>query len=275
MIRYCKNCGYRFEKWDKNRCPLCDSPKWSSHVRRSRQSGGNKKKTIGIASVSIFAVLIIGITIMNPLELGDHFLDKQIRESLTEVQQTIQEEIPDEEFFNEILSEETLDNISNTFIPEFSASKIESLVFQYTNEERNKHGKSSLTNDARLASIARGHSYDMGNRGFFDHDTPEGLEPTDRANNAGHSCRKDYGSYYTIGIAENIAQHWLYTSYMTIGIKSSYTWHSEESLAREIVDGWMNSPGHRENILDSDYDRLGVGISITKDDAVYATQNFC
>ena len=47
------------------------------------------------------------------------------------------------------------------------------LVFQFTNEERKKHGKSSLVNDSRLASFARDHSYDMGKRNFFDHETPE------------------------------------------------------------------------------------------------------
>ena len=67
---------------------------------------------------------MLGI-IMNPLQLGNYFLDKQIRESLTIVQQTIEEEIPNDEFFNEIFSENTFDNISNTFIPEFNITKME------------------------------------------------------------------------------------------------------------------------------------------------------
>ena len=164
--------------------------------------------------------------------------------------------------------------IPNIF-PAFDSSRIESLVFQYTNEERVKHGLSSLKNDNKLASIARGHSIDMGNRNYYEHYTPEGLDPTDRAKNVGYTCMKNYGSYYTEGVAENIAQHWLYTSYMAIGVKTSYSWHSEESLAREIVDGWMQSQGHRENILHKNYDRIGIGIAITSADAVYATQNFC
>ena len=55
----------------------------------------------------------------------------------------------------------------------------------------------------------------------------------------------------------------------------SYNWHTEESLANEIVEGWMNSPGHRKNILTPDFEKLGVGVSIGDDGGVYATQNFC
>ena len=44
----------------------------------------------------------------------------------------------------------------------------------------------------------------MSNRNYFSHDTPEGLDPTDRGNNAGYTCRKDFGSYYTEGLGENI-----------------------------------------------------------------------
>ena len=166
-------------------------------------------------------------------------------------------------------------NLFNVIVPEFNISQIETLVLQYTNEERTKYGKSMFMDDSRLANIARGHSEDMGNRQYYSHETPEGVEPTDRANKAGYSCKKYYGTYYTDGIAENIAQGYTYTSYMSLGIKSSYTWHTEESLAHELVDSWMDSPGHRENILNSQYDRLGIGISITQDETVYATQNFC
>ena len=46
-----------------------------------------------------------------------------------------------------------------------------------------------------------------------------------------------------------------------------------EDLAFRIVDGWMNSPGHRENILTETYDRKGIGIGA--EESVWVTQNFC
>ena len=48
-----------------------------------------------------------------------------------------------------------------------------------------------------------------------------------------------------------------------------------EDLALQIVDGWMNSPGHMENILTETYDREGIGIGIGAEESVWITQNFC
>ena len=55
----------------------------------------------------------------------------------------------------------------------------------------------------------------------------------------------------------------------------SKDYHSLEELANLVVDGWMDSPGHRENILNSSYDVEGIGVAINDDEEVYVTQNFC
>ncbi|AJW71224.1 CAP domain-containing protein [Nitrosopumilus adriaticus] len=158
----------------------------------------------------------------------------------------------------------------------FDSTLIEQYIYEFTNNERQKQGLSKLNRISLIDSIARNHSEDMSNRNFFSHDTPEGLDPTDRGNSAGYNCQKNYGSYYTYGLAENIFQSYTYSSYMTQGIKSSYTWMAdEEAIAKEIIDGWMDSPGHRANILEKKYDRIGVGVSINSDEVVYSTQNFC
>ena len=92
----------------------------------------------------------------------------------------------------------------------------------------------------------------------------------------GYDCRKDFGSYYTFGLAENIYQAWLYGQYWTqFGVVVSKDYYELEELASLVVDGWMDSPGHRDNILDSSYDREGIGIAISADEQVYVTQNFC
>ena len=111
-----------------------------------------------------------------------------------------------------------------------------------------------------MASIARAHSDDMTNRNYFSHDTPEGMDPTDRLHRAGLNCRKGY----RYGIAENIA------------IETSLG--NMEQTAAEAVKGWMNSPGHRRNLLSREYSTTGVGASFGTwqgYESVYLTQVFC
>jgi uncharacterized protein YkwD len=116
----------------------------------------------------------------------------------------------------------------------------------------------------------------MADRNYFAHETPEGLDPTGRGSLVGYSCYKDYGSYYTTGIAENIFKGWTYsTTHFTNGIETSRDWLTSQELAADTVMGWMNSPGHRANILTATYDREGIGIAIGSDYSVYVTEDFC
>lgn len=143
---------------------------------------------------------------------------------------------------------------------EARVSELELKVYAGINAERTKQGGSPLTWDEGLASVARAHSDDMTGRGYFSHDTPEGLEPTDRLQRAGLNCRKGY----RYGIAENIAIE------TTLG--------NLDRTAAEAVRGWINSPGHRSNLLGRQYDRTGVGASFGTwhgYKAVYLTQVFC
>lgn len=144
-----------------------------------------------------------------------------------------------------------------------AANRVEELelkVHAGINGERAKHGRSPLKWDAGLASVARAHSDDMTDRRYFSHDTPEGLDPTDRLHRAGLSCRKGY----RYGIAENIAIE------TTLG--------SLDRTAAGAVLSWTNSPGHRTNLLGGQYDRTGIGASFGTwhgHKAVYLTQVFC
>jgi len=165
---------------------------------------------------------------------------------------------------------------ADTEKPEFNAQQIEYLVHELTNEERLDHGLSQLAFDPEITQIARGHSSDMAEREYFAHETPEGLTPTDRAKQNEYSCQKIVGLLIYSGIAENIFQGHLFDSYYTVnGEITSYEWSTEEEIAKTTVDGWMNSPGHRENILTEIFDREGIGVEITQDHKVYVTQNFC
>ncbi|MFF1562328.1 CAP domain-containing protein [Streptomyces sp. NPDC058293] len=106
----------------------------------------------------------------------------------------------------------------------------EAQVLALVNTERAKVGCSPVTADSGLASLAGNFSEDMAARGFFDHTDPDGATPWDRAKKAGIT---DLGG-------ENIARG--------------------QANAQSVMDSWMNSPGHRANILNCDYKTLGVGV---------------
>ena len=82
---------------------------------------------------------------------------------------------------------------------------------------------------------------------------------------------KVFGNFYTEGISENIFQVWYYSSFNS----RSRNYMTIEALAILIVDDWMDSPGHRENILTDTYDREGIGVGIGVNETVWVTQNFC
>lgn len=147
-------------------------------------------------------------------------------------------------------------------------------VHRLVNIERQEYGLSSLVWDEELHQIALSHSQDMARRNYFEHNTPEGKTPTDRAREAGYPVIKDYGYYYQEGIGENIMLTHTYSSVTYINGIPIHDWNDQSELAHETVQGWMNSYGHRQNILSGDYDKEGIGVAFGSDDQVYITQDF-
>ncbi|MFE0367999.1 CAP domain-containing protein [Streptomyces tendae] len=118
-------------------------------------------------------------------------------------------------------------------------------VVDLTNRERTAAGLPALAVDARLTTAAQAHSADMVARDFYSHTDPDGGKPWDRAAAAGAARR-------TVG--ENIA----------CGQRSP----------ADVVEGWMNSPGHRANVLKSDFTHIGVGLAGGGRAGTYWTQLF-
>lgn len=109
-------------------------------------------------------------------------------------------------------------------------SAFEQKVVELTNQERAKQGLPALTLDTELSKVARTKSQDMLNKGYFSHTSPTYGSPFD--------MMKQFGiSYRSAG--ENIAMG--------------------QSSPEEVVKAWMNSEGHRANILNSSYTHIGVG----------------
>ncbi|TDD39785.1 CAP domain-containing protein [Actinomadura sp. KC06] len=109
------------------------------------------------------------------------------------------------------------------------SSGAEAAVVSLTNAERAKAGCEPLHVDQRLVTAARRHSADMAANGYFDHTSRNGDSPWKRMEDAG----------YPSPGAENIAKGY--------------------STAAAVMKGWMDSPGHRANILNCDLRAIGVG----------------
>lgn len=142
--------------------------------------------------------------------------------------------------------------------------KTERKVHRLVNIQREKHGLRSLDYDKELSAVAKMHSSDMIKRGFFSHENPDGLSPTERAEKQSYACAKVDGIYATYGIGENIFHMRSAVSLLS----------TPDYIAKKAVEGWMQSPGHRENILNNGYDREGIGVVFTET-TIVITQNFC
>lgn len=119
----------------------------------------------------------------------------------------------------------------NTFagVSEIESANLEE-VCSLTNSERAEVGASQLTLDPKLTELAQAHARDMVQRSYFSHTNPDGQDPFDRLRAASVSYR---------AAAENIARG--------------------QSTPVGVMSSWMNSSGHRTNLLNTRYSRIGVG----------------
>ncbi len=127
----------------------------------------------------------------------------------------------------------------------------ESLVHEKINEAREERGVETLPGNDDLQQVARSHSEDMAERGYFNHTTPDGLDPAARVDRAGIDC---------VDVGENI-------------VKLPRSNH-EQPLAEDVVEAWLDSPGHYINLVRSDWSQMALGV-VADADSVYVTQKFC
>jgi uncharacterized YkwD family protein/spore coat assembly protein SafA len=122
---------------------------------------------------------------------------------------------------------------------------IENQVIALTNQERAKNGLPALKADWELSRVARYKSADMRDKRYFSHTSPTYGSP--------FTMMKNFGITYRTA-AENIAQG--------------------QRTAAEVVKAWMNSPGHRANILNKSMTHIGVGYAKGGSGGHYWTQMF-
>ena len=126
-----------------------------------------------------------------------------------------------------------------------NGARVRDAVVCLTNHARSVRGLAPLARSGALDAAAQGHTNDMIARDYFDHETPEGLGPGDRAVAAGFAGRF---------VGENIAGGY--------------------ETARETVQQWMESAGHCRNILGTGYTAIGVGAGLGGEYRTSWTQNF-
>ncbi|MFC7047306.1 CAP domain-containing protein [Halobacteriaceae archaeon GCM10025711] len=161
---------------------------------------------------------------------------------------------------------------------ELNRAVIEQAVHENINERRASHGLSRLDYDTGLQEIARYHSRDMAENAYFAHTSPGGETMSDRYDTFGYSCRVPVDdNRYSTG-AENIAYTYFEERIRTDDGGTRY-YDTADEVATGLVNQWMNSSGHRENILEPYWENEGIGVYVIEDTEghirVYATQNFC
>ena len=142
-------------------------------------------------------------------------------------------------------------NVNNTVnSSENFMAQVEQLIYSKVNEQRAANGLSQLSYNDTMQKYARIKSKDMGDNNYFDHKDLNGNLITVKMKNDGVS----YNAW-----AENIA----YIS----GVSDA------NALANQFMTNWMNSEGHRKNILSTNVNSIGIGV-YKIGNKVYATQEF-
>jgi uncharacterized protein YkwD len=118
--------------------------------------------------------------------------------------------------------------------------QVRAAMLAQVNAQRTAAGAAPLVLDPRLSEVAQQHAEDMLARSYYDHESPEGLQPRDRVLRAGYPARM---------VAENIARG--------------------PTSVEEVLSAWMQSRGHRGNLLHSAFTELGVGCAVGRNAVGY------
>lgn len=156
--------------------------------------------------------------------------------------QAPEESVPQEESKSESPEETVPSEPEEPSVPNTTLAK---QVLALVNAERAKQGLGGLTLSAEVCNVATVKAQDMADNGYFDHNSPTYGTPFDMLTSFGVS-------YASAG--ENIA--------------------AGQQTAEEVVESWMNSEGHRANILNASYTELGVGVAYGGEYGIYWVQMF-
>lgn len=144
---------------------------------------------------------------------------------------------------------------------ELDSDDLESAIHEEINDERDANDLHKLRYSDRLSTDATDYSRKMVAEDFFSHTTPEGLSFAERA-----QCEPAAENLNTI----------IYDTRYDNGNESVW-YRNQQEVAEGVVTEWMNSEGHRENLLDPRFSAQGIGVDIETDGytEVVVTQQLC
>lgn len=150
-------------------------------------------------------------------------------------------------------SESTFEYLTSTSGPTEieREQQLQKAIHRKVNEVRRSEGREALAYSPELAFVAKNHSTDMAENDYFSHENQDGESSSERVSAAGLNCR-------TTG--ENLA-------FQDSAGPANRT-------AENVVRQWMNSPGHKANMLRDQWRSEGVGVEINPN-GLYVTQVFC
>ena len=155
---------------------------------------------------------------------GENGIIPGIKPELPETPEKPETNIPEQDTNDKPVQKPENENVQQ------NVSSYELKVLELVNIQRANNGLSKLTLDTALSDVARAHSIDMANNNYFAHENLSGQTPFDRLKAAG--IKYSYAG-------ENIA--------------------AGQTTPEAVVNAWMNSSGHRANILNANFKKLGVG----------------
>jgi uncharacterized protein YkwD len=183
---------------------------------------------------------------------------------------------------------EKFPQITQRIVPEdIDIPLLNAAIFYETNRERKKHGLPQFQHSSKLERLAMGHSEDMVKYHFFSHYSRAPGKKTldDRLKKVGLQnvyAGENIAEFFLLEIGENEP---FYPpsqfGYFKNAQGDTILLHTYIGLAKEVVKGWMNSPGHRANILNKKFTHMGIGNALYYDGGgidkvarVKITQNF-
>jgi len=140
----------------------------------------------------------------------------------------------------------------------YTEAEVEELIIVLVNDERQQFELSTLSEDALLTSLAREHSISMVENNFFGHERYPGERPP--------SYNMSPGTMRGENLAKIPTRQYIPGPYLSL-----------QAVCEWAVSGWMDSPGHRDNILEPSYNETGVGVSFSDEGDfiyLYITQIF-
>jgi len=145
-----------------------------------------------------------------------------------------------------------------------NTTQAETATLARVNEVREERGLAPLTTHSELADLAATHSANMAQNEYYSHESPGGSSFAARAARAAPACANP---------SENIHRAPLDSSVRIYGSDRTVSTTSPRGLATYLVQGWLNSPDHRENLL-ATTETAAISIRVSDENKIYATMTF-